>query len=110
LAARLAQRSWLHDARVNRARNRNIVTVSALAGSTVVAGQAGYGAAMAALDQFTRHLAVEYSEFGVRANAVAPDRFPERVPVEQVVRAIVELDAGEMTGQVFGVDAGPANG
>ncbi|WP_040800019.1 SDR family oxidoreductase [Nocardia higoensis] len=110
LAARLAQRSWLHDPRTNRARNRNIVNVSGLAGSTVAPGRAGHGAALAALDQFTRHLAVEYSEFGVRANAVAPDRFPERVPVEQVVRAIVELDAGAMTGRVFGVDAGPAGG
>jgi len=110
LAARLAQRSWLHDPRANRARNRNIVNLSDPAGSTVGAGQAAYGVATAALDQFTRHLAVEYSEFGVRANAVAPDRFPERVPVEQVVRAIVELDAGEMTGRVFGVDAGPSGG
>lgn len=110
LAARLAQRSWLHDARANRARNRNIVNVSDPAGSALGRGQAAYGAATAALDQFTRHLAVEYSEFGVRVNAVAPDRFPERVPVEQVVRAIVELDAGEMTGRVFGVAAGASGG
>ncbi|HLS76747.1 MAG TPA: SDR family oxidoreductase [Nocardia sp.] len=108
LAARLAQRCWLHDPRTNRARNRNIVNVSALTGSTVAAGQAAHGAAMAALDQLTKHLAVEYSAFGVRANALAPDRFPERLPVEQVVRAVAELDAGEMTGRVFGVAADTA--
>lgn len=76
--------------------------VSALTGSTVIAGHSGYGVAMAVPDRFTRHLSAEYSDFGERADAVAPDRFPERVPVEQVVRAIVEPDSGEMTGRVSG--------
>lgn len=108
LSARLAQRGWLHTADENREHNRNIVNVSSIAGSRVYpGGQAIYAASKAALDQLTRHLAFEFAEFGVRANAIAPNSFPALVPTEQVVRAIVELDQGEMTGQVFsvGVDA-----
>nr|WP_083905068.1 SDR family oxidoreductase [Nocardia transvalensis] len=106
LSTRLAQRCWLHDDAGNRARNRNIVNVSSISGSEVYpGGQAVYSASKAALNQLTRHLAVEFAEFGVRANAIAPNSFPALVPTEQVVSAVAELDAGTMTGGVYGVDA-----
>ncbi|MFX0573560.1 SDR family NAD(P)-dependent oxidoreductase [Nocardia nepalensis] len=113
LSARLAQRDWVHACAENRARNRNIVNVSSIAGSRVYpGGQALYAASKAALNQLTRHIAAEFEEFGVRANAIAPDSFPSIVPTEQVVRAIVELDRGDMTGEVFsvGVEAEDASG
>lgn len=104
LSTRLAQRCWLGSERENRERKRNIVNVSSLAGSSVFpGGQALYGASKAALDHLTRHQAFEFSEFGVRANAIAPDAFPAIVPTERVVAAIAELDASTLTGLVFGV-------
>ncbi|MGY4098203.1 SDR family oxidoreductase [Nocardia sp. R16R-3T] len=104
LSARLAQQSWLHTEAENRARNRNIVNVSSIAGSRVFpGGQALYAASKAALNHLTRHIAAEFDEFGVRANAIAPNDFPVTVATEQVVRAIVELDRGEMNGEIFTV-------
>ncbi|WP_254854170.1 SDR family NAD(P)-dependent oxidoreductase [Nocardia donostiensis] len=104
LATRLAQRGWVHDGPVNRSRNRNIVNVSSAAGSSVrPGGEAVYSASKAALNQLTRHMADEFTEFGVRVNAIAPDAFPAVVPTEQVVRAIVELDEGPMSGEIFTV-------
>ena len=104
LSTRLAQRCWLRDDLGNRARNRNIVNVSSIAGSEVYpGGQALYGASKAALNQLTRYQAAEFAEFGVRVNAIAPDAFPATVPTLQVAGAIAELDAGTVTGAVFGV-------
>ncbi|MET7770370.1 SDR family NAD(P)-dependent oxidoreductase [Nocardia sp. NPDC005366] len=110
LSARLAQRSWLHTGERNRARNRNIVNVSSLSGSVVSpGGQTLYAASKAALNQLTRNLAAEFAEFGVRANAIAPSAFPDLVPTETVVRSILELDGGAMTGGVFSVGAGESS-
>ncbi|WP_330233675.1 SDR family oxidoreductase [Nocardia sp. NBC_00508] len=102
-SARLAQRCWLHAGPENRARNRNIVNVSSISGSEVYPGQTLYSASKAALNQLTRNIAAEFAEFGVRANAIAPNSFPTLVPTEQVARAIVELDASDGTGAVYGV-------
>ncbi|MEV0293295.1 SDR family NAD(P)-dependent oxidoreductase [Nocardia sp. NPDC050710] len=108
LATRLAQKSWLHDRDQNRARNRNIVNVSSLAGTGVYpGGQALYGSSKAALNHLTRHMAVEFKEFGVRANAIAPNSFPAIVPIEKVLLSILELDRGRMTGGVYAIDADP---
>ncbi|WP_280262602.1 SDR family NAD(P)-dependent oxidoreductase [Nocardia wallacei] len=103
-STRLAQRLWLHSDAENRARNRNIVNVSSISGSEVYpGGQAIYAASKAALNQLTRHLAAEFAEFGVRANAIAPNSFPALVPTDQVAASIAELDAGTMTGGVYSV-------
>jgi NAD(P)-dependent dehydrogenase (short-subunit alcohol dehydrogenase family) len=104
-ATRLAQRFWLANDLQNRARNRNIVNVSSLAGSRVYpGGQAVYAASKAALNQLTRHLAAEFGEFGVRANALAPNSFPSIVSTDSVAKAIARLDADTATGKVLVID------
>jgi NAD(P)-dependent dehydrogenase (short-subunit alcohol dehydrogenase family) len=104
-ATRLAQRFWLHRDLDNRAHNRNIVNVSSLAGSRVYpGGQAVYAASKAALNQLTRHLAAEFREFGVRANAIAPNSFPSIVSTETVAKGITRLDGDTVSGKVLVVD------
>ncbi|MEU7629878.1 SDR family oxidoreductase [Nocardia sp. NPDC049220] len=107
LSARLAQRCWLHRGAENRARNRNIVNVSSISGSEVYPGQTVYSASKAALNQVTRSVAAEFAEFGVRANAIAPNSFPALVSTERVAQAIVELDASTVSGGVYGVGVEP---
>jgi NAD(P)-dependent dehydrogenase (short-subunit alcohol dehydrogenase family) len=105
LATRLAQRFWMGNDLDNRAQNRNIVNVSSLAGSRVYpGGQAVYAASKAALNQLTRHMAAEFAEFGLRANALAPNSFPSIVSTESVVKAIARLDADTVTGKVLVMD------
>lgn len=105
-ATRLAQRFWLNRDLENRAYNRNIVNVSSLAGSRVYpGGQAVYAASKAALNQLTRHLGAEFREFGVRANAIAPNSFPSIVSTESVAKAIAGLDSDTVTGKVLVLDA-----
>lgn len=108
LSTTVAQRCWLHDGPANRARNRNIVNVSSRSGASVPPnGHVVYSAAKAALDQLTRGLAGEFTEFGVRVNAIAPNPFPATVSTDNVVRSIIELDRGTASGEIFPV--GPAN-
>lgn len=107
LSARVASEFWKHRAQENRADNRNIVNVSSLSGSAVFAGQgqAVYAASKAALNQLTRHLGAEFDAIGVRANALAPNSFPDIVATERVVDAIVRLDRESVTGRVLVLDA-----
>jgi NAD(P)-dependent dehydrogenase (short-subunit alcohol dehydrogenase family) len=107
LAVRVAQQFWMHRDVENRARNRNVVNVSSLAGSRVFSGrgQGAYAASKAALNQLTRHLAAEFDAFGVRANAVAPNTFPDIVSTDSVAAAVVRLDRERVTGRILVVDA-----
>lgn len=106
LATRLAQRFWMHRDLDNRAANRNIVNVSSIAATRVYpGGQGAYAASKAALNQLTRHLAAEFGEFGVRANALAPNSFPSIVSTESVAKAIARLDGETVTGRVLALDA-----
>lgn len=105
VATRLAQRCWLHDRETNLARNRNIVNVSSMSSTAVdEGGHALHGASKAALNQLGRHLAVEFKEFGVRVNTIAPAPFPASVPTEKVLLSILELDRGRMTGGVYAIE------
>ncbi len=50
----------------------SIVSVSSMAGAVGLVGGAAYGATKASLEAMTRAWAAEYSESGVRVNAIAP--------------------------------------
>lgn len=102
----------------NRERNRNIVNVSSLAGTTVFPGQgqAVYAASKAAVNQLSKHLAVEFGGFGIRVNALAPNSFARPGTAGGVITAaeaaagIVALDTDTVTGKVLQVDAQPSAG
>jgi NAD(P)-dependent dehydrogenase (short-subunit alcohol dehydrogenase family) len=103
LVAELARQSWLTDPAENLAHNRCVVNVSSSAGVYVYPGygQAMYSASKAALNILTRHLAAELEPIGVRANALAPDAFPGRVPLPQVLDGIIRLAEGDGTGRIL---------
>lgn len=113
-----------------------IVNVSSLAATVAFPGNAPYAAAKAALEAFTRSLALDLGPRGIRANAVAPGliereglsaSWPEGhstwssgtprgriVSADEVAAAVAFLagpSAGGVTGVVLPVDAGwSANG
>lgn len=103
LAVELAQRFWRGRTEENAAFNRSIVNISSTSGAYIYSnvGQSGYGASKAALNMLTCHLAEEFAAFGVRANTVAPDSFPERVTTASVCDAIARVAAGDMNGRML---------
>ena len=103
LVAEVARQAWQRDPAENVARNRCVVNVSSSAGIYVYPGygQGVYSASKAALNILTRHLASELEPFGVRVNALAPDAFPGRVPIVQVLDGVVRLTEGGITGRIL---------
>jgi NAD(P)-dependent dehydrogenase (short-subunit alcohol dehydrogenase family) len=103
LAVELSQRFWRGRTEENAACNRSIVNVSSTSGAYIYSniGQSGYAASKAALHMFTCHLADEFAAFGLRANTVAPDAFPERVATPSVCDAIARVAAGDMNGRML---------
>jgi NAD(P)-dependent dehydrogenase (short-subunit alcohol dehydrogenase family) len=103
LAVELAQRFWRGRTEENAAFNRSIINVSSTSGAYIYSnvGQSGYAASKAALNMLTCHLAEEFSVFGLRANTVAPDSFPERVSTASVCDAIARVAAGDMNGRML---------
>ncbi|NOU67370.1 SDR family oxidoreductase [Paenibacillus sp. LMG 31461] len=53
----------------------SIVNNSSILGSKPLGGNASYGAAKAGLEQFTKVMAVEYADQGIRANSIVPGDF-----------------------------------
>src|SRR5262245_7541027 len=103
LAVELARRFWHGRIEENAVFNRSIVNVSSTSGAYIYSniGQSGYSASKAALHMLTCHLADEFAAFGLRANTVAPDSFPERVTTASVCDAIARLAAGDMNGTML---------
>ena len=102
LSLSVARACWRADAAANLELHRNVVNVGSTAGLHVYpdTGQALYASSKAALHHLTYHLASEFWDLGVRVNAVAPDTFPGRVAIAEVLDAIIAFDASSETGSV----------
>jgi NAD(P)-dependent dehydrogenase (short-subunit alcohol dehydrogenase family) len=105
LASAIFQEFWKDDQDGNREFNRCVVNISSISGLHVYpsAGQGFYSASKAALNFLTKHLANELADYGVRANAVCPTRFPDSVPTEAVVTRVLELTRSCANGEVVEV-------
>jgi NAD(P)-dependent dehydrogenase (short-subunit alcohol dehydrogenase family) len=106
LAAIVARACWVDATEENRARNRNVVNVSSMAGLGFVpgVGLAPYSASKAALNFLSCHLAEEFRGLGVRVNVLAPTAFPELVPTSAVSDQLVAFDRGRLTGRIAELD------
>jgi NAD(P)-dependent dehydrogenase (short-subunit alcohol dehydrogenase family) len=119
--------------RMQRRRHGKIVNISSAAGLIPVAERAAYATSKAGLNMLTRVLALEWAEYGITVNAIAPTfvetalgrltledprvraYWTERIPlgrvasVEDVAAAVVYLAspaADFITGTVLPVDGG----
>jgi NAD(P)-dependent dehydrogenase (short-subunit alcohol dehydrogenase family) len=103
LSVALARGFLVRDVEANIRHNRNIINISSTAGLFVYedAQQAIYASTKAALNHLTYHLASEFWELGIRVNAVAPDTFPGRISVDEVLKAVVRFDDSVETGQIL---------
>jgi NAD(P)-dependent dehydrogenase (short-subunit alcohol dehydrogenase family) len=107
LSVAVARAFWRDRGRENTAAGRNIVNVSSSAGVYVYPNfeQSVYSASKAALNYLTCHLANEFSAFGVRVNALAPNAFPGIVPTRRVAQSIRRFDQEAVSGQILIIDS-----
>lgn len=103
LSVALADAFWRADPNSNADANRSIVNISSTAGLFVYPdlGQAWYATSKAALNHLTYHMAAEFWDLGIRVNAVAPNTFPGRTDLADVLDAIVDFDANTQTGTIL---------
>jgi NAD(P)-dependent dehydrogenase (short-subunit alcohol dehydrogenase family) len=71
-----------------------IAHISSIAALTVLEGNAPYGAAKAALNQLSRHIAVEYAQQGIRSNAILPGEIETPASIKAIAMA---EEAGQYT-------------
>lgn len=108
-----------------------IVNISSAMGDRAWHGQSNYAASKAAINAFTRCVALETARFGIRVNAVSPGFIPtemvsallekheqgilKQIPmrtfasVEDVAKAVIFMaspDSGYVTGEVLHLDGG----
>jgi NAD(P)-dependent dehydrogenase (short-subunit alcohol dehydrogenase family) len=102
LTIAVAERFWRSDVSSNLQNNRNVVNISSTAGLVVYPdlGQGLYAGAKAALNHLTYHMASDFWDYGIRVNAVAPNSFPRRVTVDEVLDTVQELVCSQRTGEV----------
>lgn len=85
--------------------NRNIVNVSSISAINVYPkGQASYASCKAAMNTMTLHLANEFAEYGIRANAICPNGFPRTISTEKVADSVVDMDESLLNGKIKVID------
>lgn len=88
---------------LRRAKGSSIVNVSSISGVTASFAQTNYSAAKAGINGFTRTLAAEFADKGIRVNAVAPgmieSKMVKKVP-RQIVRAVLSVVPLKRLGRV----------
>ena len=106
LAVGFARHFWNSRGPENIRLRRNIVNMSSTAGTYVYPdlGQGTYSLSKAALNYLTYHLASEFWDIGVRVNAVAPNSFPGRIPIQRVLDQVIAFDSSEETGRLVVLD------
>jgi NAD(P)-dependent dehydrogenase (short-subunit alcohol dehydrogenase family) len=103
LISAVHQHCWKDQSEQNALRNRSVVNISCISGLYVFSdtSQAFYAASKAALNILTMYLSLELAPYSVRANALCPSRFSDKLPMSTIVGAIKEMLAGSTTGNVL---------
>jgi 3-oxoacyl-[acyl-carrier protein] reductase len=77
---------------MRRQRSGSIVSIASVAGLIALPGRGPYSAAKAALLAFTRVMAVEVAELGIRVNAIAPGMARTALVEEGIANGSINLD------------------
>jgi NAD(P)-dependent dehydrogenase (short-subunit alcohol dehydrogenase family) len=79
-------------------RGGSIINISSIAGQSVAASREhadpGYNASKAALDHFTRYLAIELGDFGIRVNGIAPGPTHSDLDVNLPKETFAKIESG----------------
>lgn len=78
--------------RMREQRSGSIVSVASVAALIALPGRGPYSAAKAALLSFTRVMAAEYAEIGIRVNAVAPGMARTSIVEEGIANGSIDLE------------------
>jgi NAD(P)-dependent dehydrogenase (short-subunit alcohol dehydrogenase family) len=102
LSVTLADLFWRSRGAENAALNRHIVNVASIGGVRLYPGTglSVYSASKAALVQLRRHMAAEFSDIGLRVNALAPSAFPRLILTDAVASSLRRLDESRASGNV----------
>lgn len=77
---------------IDRRHGGCIVNISSVTATHNMQRKAAYGAAKAALDSMTRSLALEWGQFGIRVNAVAPSHVATETIMRLAVKGLLPVD------------------
>jgi len=105
LSNSIFERFWLPaGVNENKLMGRGVVNVSSIAGIQMYSAKGSYSTTKAALNMLTKHMALEYYNYGIRVNALAPNTFPTLISLEKVVSSMVDLIEGSMNGVIMVLD------
>jgi 3-oxoacyl-[acyl-carrier protein] reductase len=77
---------------MRRQRSGSIVSIASVAATIALPGRGPYSAAKAALLGFTRVMAVEFAELGIRVNAIAPGMARTAIVEEGIANGSINLE------------------
>ena len=108
LSNKILESIWLPDGAIsNQKNNRSIINITSGSGLGVIPnqGQSSYSAIKSALHMMSKHMSIEYAEYGVRVNAVAPGWLGDRPTLDTTVAEISKcIDDKSINGQIRATD------